>query len=183
MRKSKNTGNVLIGLDQGVNKQNAPTSLWLRLSSAMLGPNIAWVVLFVGLLATFEIHKSAQETLLREQQAQFDERVSNIVAAIRSRLMSYEDMLHGGVGLLAASKSVSRADWKAYNDSLAVQERYPGVQGVGYSVVIPAAQLGEHVRTIREGGYLTMRSGRLGCVLNTPPFFTLNPLTRVTNAP
>ena len=152
MGKSKNTVDVLIGLDQGVNKQNAPTSLWLRLGSAMLGPNIAWIVLFVGLLATFEIHKSAQEALLREQQTQFDERVSDMVAAIRSRLMSYEDMLRGGVGLLDASKSVSRAEWKDYSASLAVQERYPGVQGVGYSVVIPAAQLSEHVRTIREGG-------------------------------
>jgi diguanylate cyclase (GGDEF)-like protein/PAS domain S-box-containing protein len=152
MRKSKNTENVLIGVNQDVNEQNAPTSLWLRLSSAMLGPNIAWVVLFVGLLATFEIHKSAQEALLRQQQTQFDERVSHLVAVIRSRLKSYEDMLRGGVGLLAASESVSRARWKDYNDSLAVQERYPGVQGVGYSVFIPAAQLDEHVRTIRKGG-------------------------------
>jgi diguanylate cyclase (GGDEF)-like protein/PAS domain S-box-containing protein len=152
MRKSKNTGDVLIGLNQGVNKQNAPASLWQRLGSAVLGPNIAWVVLFFGLLATFEVHRRAQETLLHDQQTQFDDRVSDIVAAIRTRLASYEDMLRGGAGLLAASTSVSRAGWKDYNDSLALQERYPGVQGVGYSVVIPAARLDAHVRTVRAEG-------------------------------
>ncbi|XKT75400.1 MAG: porin PorA family protein [Patescibacteria group bacterium UBA2103] len=66
---------------------------------------------------------------------------------IRDRLSIYANTLAGGVGLFNASNAVSREEWRAYVEAISVQENYPGIQGVGYAVVVEDEQaLIEEVR-------------------------------------
>jgi len=119
----------------------------------MLNRQVAWIVLLLTLLVTLSVWKNAEEALLQAQQVQFENRASDVSDAILKRMQAYEHVLRGGVGLLAASESVSRTEWKVYVASLRIQERYPGIQGIAFSAYIPAARLDAHLRTIRAEGF------------------------------
>ncbi len=57
------------------------------------------------------------------------------------------------MGLFVASDSVSRREWQAYVEKLRAQDSIPGVQGIGFSQVIPAQQLAAHIAKIRAEGF------------------------------
>ena len=119
----------------------------------MLGPQVAWIVLLLTLLVTLLAWKNTQEALIQAQQVQLENRASEVSDAILKRIQAYEHVLRGGVGLFVASESVTRTAWRDYVASLRIQEQYPGIQGIGFSVHIPAARLDAHLRTIRAEGF------------------------------
>jgi diguanylate cyclase (GGDEF)-like protein/PAS domain S-box-containing protein len=146
--------------DSPIDLKNIPASgrsprhpIWMRLGVWMLSGQVAWIALLLTLLMTFLVWKSTKEALLQAQQVQFENRASEVTNAVLKRIQGYEHVLRGGVGLFAASQSVSRTEWRDYVGSLRIQEQYPGIQGIGFSVYIPAARLNEHLRTIRAEGF------------------------------
>jgi diguanylate cyclase (GGDEF)-like protein/PAS domain S-box-containing protein len=124
-----------------------------RLVAWLLSGHIAWIVLFLTLAMTFWAWKNAQQGLVQAQQAQFENRVAEVTTAVVKRLQGQEQVLRGVVGLLVASESVTRTEWKAYVGSLDIPERYPGIQGIGFSLRVPAAGLNDHVQAIRAQGF------------------------------
>ena len=140
-------------LTRGASKRGAQPSFWVRVGARLLDPKIAWLVLLLTLLATFQVWQNAQEALLRAQRVKFENRVSDVSGAILERMQTYEQVLRGAVGLFVASESVSRTRFRDYAASLQTQARYPGIQGIGFAAYIPAAQLEAHLRTIRAEGF------------------------------
>ncbi len=133
--------------------RSAQQSLWLRVGAWLLHGHVAWIALLLSLALTFGVWRGAEEALVKAQQVQFESRAAEVTNAILKRMQGYEHVLRGGVGLFAASKSVERDGWRDYVASLKIQEQYPGIQGLGYSVHIPAARLDAHLRAIRAEGY------------------------------
>jgi PAS domain S-box-containing protein len=88
-----------------------------------------------------------------EARARFEFRASQIADAIRGRMVDYEQVLRGGVGLFAASKSVERVEWHDYVEHLRIETIYPGIQGIGFVPHIEAAQRAQHERTVRADGF------------------------------
>ncbi len=119
----------------------------------LLTERAAWLVLLVTLTVTFFVWNNAQTTLLNAQQAQLKNHAEEVSTAIIKRMQGYEQALRGGAGLFAASKSVERDEWREYIASLKIQKHLPGIQGIGYSVHIPATRLNAHLRAIRAEGY------------------------------
>ncbi|MBW3560451.1 MAG: CHASE domain-containing protein [Proteobacteria bacterium] len=56
---------------------------------------------------------------------------------LAGRLDTYVALLHGGAGLFAASQDVSAEEFNRYVQELDLAERYPGVQGIGFSEALP----------------------------------------------
>ncbi len=119
----------------------------------MLSPYVIWIVLLFTLLLTFLVWKNQQEVLLQMQQVQLENHALEVSNAILERVHIYEHVLRGAVGLFAVSGNVTRADWRDYVTNLETQKQYPGIQGIGFSVHIPAARLDAHLSTIRAEGY------------------------------
>jgi PAS domain S-box-containing protein len=110
----------------------------------------AWVVLCIALAASAGgCYLSYQHAQL-EAQRRFDEEASRITAALSERMMIYQDVLHGAVGLYAASYSVERSEWRAYLESVSIEQRFPGVNGVGFAACVPRARLAEFLKLTRE---------------------------------
>jgi len=86
-------------------------------------------------------------------QAQFETAVGDVTGDIRARMAVYEQVLLGGVGLFEASEHVTRQEWHAYIGSLKLAERFPGIQGVGFSLRVPAAEKDAHVAAVRAEGF------------------------------
>ncbi len=133
--------------------QSAQQSFWAWVGAWFFNKHVAWIVLLLTLLVTFLAWKGADEALVQAQQVQFENRTSEVSNAVLRRMHVYEQVLRGGIGLFVASKSVERAEWLDYAASLEFQEKYPDLQGIGFSVHIPAAHLDAHLRTIRAEGF------------------------------
>ena len=72
-------------------------------------------------------------------------------------MLAYEYVLQGTKGLFLASEDVSREDFNKYINSLSLDIMFPGIQGVGYSVIVPKDQKDNFTATIRSEGFPEFR--------------------------
>ncbi|MDP2849417.1 MAG: PAS domain S-box protein [Humidesulfovibrio sp.] len=93
--------------------------------------------------------------LLTERLAKdkFVARSTEIARVMEDRLGTYEMALRGGQAFVGATGNISRGQWRDYVAKLNVLQNYPGIQGLGYSVVVPAGQRQKHIDDIRRDGF------------------------------
>lgn len=113
---------------------------------------IPWLFLGLGLFTTYVVQSGPREASRQSLQNEFDYRANKVVESINSRLQGYEQILEGTSGLFAGSSSVSQEEFFQYVRSLKLEGKYPGIQGVGFSVMILPQDLERHVAEVRSGG-------------------------------
>ena len=70
----------------------------------------------------------------------FQNAVEDVRISLERRLETYLALLRATTGLFAASEGVSRQEFNAFVDHLDLPRLYPGVQGIGFSIRVPAAE-------------------------------------------
>ena len=113
---------------------------------------VAWVVLVIAMAASAGGWFLARQHAELEARKRFDVEASRITSALWERMQIYQDVLHGAVGLFAASYSVERGEWKTYVESAAIEKRFPGVNGVGFVAYVPRNQLTNFVALTKQDG-------------------------------
>ena len=105
--------------ERPLNAENLPPlglkpepSIWERLGTWLLNGQVAWIALCLTLLMTISVWKNTQEALVQAQRVRFENRAAEVTNAVLKRLQGYEHVLRGGVGLFAASESVTRSEWR-----------------------------------------------------------------------
>ncbi|MBT1444154.1 CHASE domain-containing protein [Shewanella sp. JM162201] len=83
----------------------------------------------------------------------FDDAAKDMRETIAARMLVYEQVLRSGVGLFKASESVTREEWRRFADNVKLQQYYPGIQGLGFSKVVPASKLTEFEQSVRDQGF------------------------------
>lgn len=114
---------------------------------------LAWVILFVSLVFTAIAWYLSSRYIHDRAADRFQFRTNEVRVTVEQRMLEYEQVLRGGVGLFNASEGVSREEWEAYFDNAAFQQYYPGIQGIGYSRIFDAAERQTVVDSIRAEGY------------------------------
>ena len=114
---------------------------------------VAWGMLAFTLLVQVVVWQSLRTNEDRAARQQFQMLGEKVTEAIRKRLRDHEQILLGGAGLFDAVENVSREQWRTYVERLLLPDRYPGIQGVGFSQAIPHAERDAHVARIRAQGY------------------------------
>jgi signal transduction histidine kinase/ActR/RegA family two-component response regulator len=111
---------------------------------------VPYLVLIVVLTATFTtgfyLYRSAEAS----DAVRFENRTIRIQNAIRQRLETYIAMLLGGKGLFAAAPLLSRDGFRKYVEGLDLVDRYPGIQGIGFSERIASHDLESALARIRR---------------------------------
>ena len=113
----------------------------------------ALLLLASGLMVTALFTLSARADLEKDTQSEFDFSSSQITHKIKDRFNDHAQLLYSAAAYLAASNNVSRQEWQTFTQHLSLESQYPGIQGLGYAVIIPAAQLPEHLQQIRAEGF------------------------------
>jgi signal transduction histidine kinase/CHASE1-domain containing sensor protein/ActR/RegA family two-component response regulator len=114
---------------------------------------LALLALAVASGLTFQAWRSAWLAEEAEQRTEFDARVADARSRILQRMHAYQEVLRGVEGLYAASTSVERAEFRAYVTPLRLAEAYPGIQGVGFGLLVPAARRRALEAAIRHEGF------------------------------
>ena len=110
-------------------------------------------VLAICLMVTWLFYgqlRHRQEMILR---AEFKYLADKTVSAIENQLQDNVQVLRGVSGLFAASKEVSRTEFRSYVQILHLAERYPGILGVGFAQVVPWAEKERHISYVRSEGF------------------------------
>ncbi len=108
---------------------------------------LPWLVVVVSLAVTHQLWKNAQYEAVRELQYDFNFRLLDASNRIEQRMQSYEQALRGAQGLFAASINVERDEFHAYIAAQHIVESFPGIQGAGFSLILPATQQDKHTAT------------------------------------
>jgi diguanylate cyclase (GGDEF)-like protein len=101
--------------------------------SERFGSVIPAAVLMVALAITAAGWFALERNRIVQARAQFDRRTESAVAALRARMLAYEQILRSGAARIASSAAVSREEWRDFIGFLQVGERYPGIKSVGYA--------------------------------------------------
>ena len=113
----------------------------------------AWVVLIISLAITWASWYISNTSVAQRAEERFEHEVDSAAVAIGKRMQEYEQVLRGGIALFRASDTVTRADWNEYVSTLNIDTYWPGIQGIGYAMMIPAADLAGHLRAMRSSGF------------------------------
>lgn len=109
------------------------------------------VVLVICLIMTFSVGYYLNENNDENLRKEFDLETQNIIHLIDERFKNYEQVLTGGTGLFYASERVDRDEWSSYVSTQNIQERFPGIQGVGYSEFVGSKEnLEAHIDEVRK---------------------------------
>lgn len=109
-------------------------------------------VLVCGLGATALATYLIKENLRFKSRERLKEAMSDIGRTIQSRMEAYVGLLRGGAGLFAANEYVTAENFRRFVERLEITKRFPGLQGFGYSVRLPAQKIGELAGRMRAQG-------------------------------
>jgi len=81
--------------------------------------------------------------------------VNENIDQIEKRMLNYANVLRSGIALFQASTKVTRDDWHYFVDTLELKKYYPGLQGIGYSVMLLPTEVNALEKKIRAEGHPT----------------------------
>jgi signal transduction histidine kinase len=113
---------------------------------------VPYLILTAGLAVTAAIATSAHRTSVEEARLRFENAADSLRFSIESRLEAYIAMLRGAAGLFAASDDVRPAEFSAYVGRLEVPDRYPGVQGIGFTRLVKPHERDAMAARVRARG-------------------------------
>jgi|GEM_PF-2461452 len=124
-----------------------------RLKDHRLISLIGWGVVALAIGLTVTATYIARQDTTAKGAALFELAAKDIERDIQERMAGYGQALIQTRGFLEASGSVSRSEFATYVKSIDLDALYPGIQGIGFVVKIPADELEPHLRGIRTQGF------------------------------
>jgi PAS domain S-box-containing protein len=113
---------------------------------------LALVVFGVALGATWGAWRIAHQQLERNWQAEFDFEARQAVRRVEERMGTYEQVERDTQAFLLGSMQVTRDDFRVFIDSVRLEERFPGIQGLALSEIIAPNVLPQHLARMRADG-------------------------------
>lgn len=130
------------------------SSRWAgRTASRRIARWLPWLVLCVGWLVTALLWQNERDNVARHLQTRFDSLARQTDALITERMQVYEQVMRGAKGLFVSSSNVTRKEFHDYVVGLRLEEHYPGIQGIGFSLLVPASEKSQHIDSIRSEGF------------------------------
>lgn len=91
-----------------------------------------WAVISLSLLLTLGAWYFSSQQAEQKTKAQFEFQAEQIVSLVKEQMEKYEEALWAGVALLhVIPDHVSRDEWRVFANSLKVESRFPGINGIG----------------------------------------------------
>jgi len=113
----------------------------------------AWIVL-AACLAFFtaaSLYLKANADRIAEEE--FIVHCAEVQDIIDGRLDDHARILISGAALFDASATVTRREWAVFTGRQKIDQQLPGIQGIGYALVVPREELRRHTQEIRDEGF------------------------------
>lgn len=113
----------------------------------------ACFLLIAFLSVTIFLWRHARNAAEQNANTSFQLNAAETMDKIKGRMLDYEQVMRGAVGLFAASKSVERDEWRIYVNTLKIEQSYPGIQGISFAKRVLSSEKDAHIREIRLEGF------------------------------
>ena len=136
-----------LGLEQNLSTKY---SIW------NMKKNKIWLacgILVACLLATWISAIYIKQEIELHAKQEFDFVCTEIKDKIITRLSAHAQLLRSGAAFLESSVNATRKEWRSFIEHQRVEKKLPGIQGIGYSIIISARQLAQHEQKIRKEGF------------------------------
>ena len=122
-------------------------------SKFVQSPYSSWFLFSISLFFTLIAYSITSKSNQRHMQDLFKFEVAQTLQAIEQRMQGYQQVLRGGIGLFKASEHVNRQEFHDYVTNLAVDKHWPGIQGIGYAVMLKPEEKEVFVNTVKLEGF------------------------------
>jgi PAS domain S-box-containing protein len=114
---------------------------------------LAALAFLAALIVTYMVAGNAQRTAAGELAGNFNFQARDLAANIDRRMDVYEEVLLATCGFLRGSVDVGQAEFADYYTLLHLNDRFPGIEALGISAIIPPGRLDAHVAAMRAQGF------------------------------
>lgn len=91
-----------------------------------------WLIVIASLVLTLSAWYISKQSIDEKIALQFDRQAKQLVELVSERMKKYEDGLWGGVSAIQTNGGdISYKDWKTFSHSLRIEDKYPGINGIG----------------------------------------------------
>lgn len=116
---------------------------------------IPYFVFTISLIATCVITYYFYSSAKTIDSQRFTTEVTKVRNAINTKLETYLALLRASRGYFKSSQKVDKKSFENFVDSLSLREIYPGIQGIGYSIIFTQAEKEALEKQMIEEGYQT----------------------------
>jgi len=110
-------------------------------------------VLLAGLMITSLAVFYANMNRIENIKQHFLSDCNDIAVRLDVRFKAHAQLLRSSAAFFTASDTVTREQWKIFNESEEINRNMVGIQGVGYSIIIPKNKLKQHIQFFTEKGF------------------------------
>jgi PAS domain S-box-containing protein len=121
--------------------------------SARRSRHVAWIVMFAGLMISAAVTLYMKSSTDEIAEKDFIFHCREIQNTISGRLYDHARILRSGAAFFNASEMVTREKWHIYTKLQRIEQQLPGIQGIGFSLLIPRENLTRHIQEIRSEGF------------------------------
>ncbi len=130
-----------------------PSRRWYAAADIIHNAYTAWVVLLLSLIVTLGAYVVSVRIIEQRQSDRFQFSAYELEKAIKSHLSVYEQVLRSTVALVYSTDHLDRSTFATFVRSLELNQYWPGIQGIGYSVPLQPSELEAHTQAIRDEGF------------------------------
>ncbi len=116
-----------------------------------------WVALAGSLALTIAIAVFVYVNARMRDRVRFTRATREVSERIEGRFEVYETMVRGCAGLIAARPALDGEEFQAYADRIDVEDRHPGVQGVGFARRLSADEVPGVEAALQARGFVGLR--------------------------
>lgn len=112
-----------------------------------------WILLTISVIVTFFVWSYSKNYYDNRANKVFISHINEDIDHLTRQLQRFETVLRSGVAFFQGSDNVSREEWHKFVSTLQLNQHYPGMQGVGYSKMLRADEIGSIEKQMRSNGY------------------------------
>jgi signal transduction histidine kinase len=127
-------------------RNNTPV-LYMKKNGRPLG------IFVLGLLITIVIAYEIKVNDTENIRQNFESFCNDVIIKVESRLKAHAQLIRSGAAYIMASDSVTHEEWRKFNEREKINKNLPGIQCVGYSLIIPPKELCGHIQRLQKDGY------------------------------
>ena len=102
-------------------------------------------LLFLSLFITISAAYLSKLNVEEIDKKEFTLVCNKIDHKISDRLHAHAQLLRSGSAFFAASDTVTRKEWKEFNEHTRIENNLPGIQGIGFSLIVDNKELDQHI--------------------------------------
>src|ERR1035437_6276096 len=113
---------------------------------------IAYCIPFLGLILTLICSYYTKKTIENQSEETFHLLCNEIKSKINLRLQVQALVLRSATSLFSVTDSVTKEDWTFFYNKAKIKKNLPGINELGYAIMIPKKDLQRHILQIKKAG-------------------------------